>query len=1254
MPVRKTESRIPGGFEKAEKLGYVSKNNPAGLVMISYLGESIPYDSDKFPFYNKYVVFVDEDTISESQRLSTSYEWQIELIDAGENEDASDDTIIGNLVYETENGVLFFSEAIANSLSLHLSNDVANRKLRISVKVSGISDPAPTLSITHSLESLDERFEDFIKDQIKSPTAGTGSAYLTRYLRYFFGDYFLEAVKEFDSREGFKIEVNLIVAIAYQNLLRQVNLLADDTPIPYTFENDDLERQLNNGTPDFTSVKGHIGLCEIRPHILSMFLSTDSTSWFTDLNPAPFIRPVQKFDELKNQQQLFESLTVESETNNFDHNKLIDLYNALRFPKSNINLATFLTNELKNSIEEFRNIEAELLPSKNREVSLIINKFYSGPADVIADMIPSAKSVRVFQSAWSLYVQEILKSYAIPYKKIEIRVLDLRSGNPITNAKIKQLQVYKTPLPPSLPSGNMFTQHFEYGSTSYPIARIVPSEEDSVLKAAQKALYRMKEMAEGTTRSKEGEDGDGGYADDSWGNGTADDFNIFWNSIDPYWADVSGDVQPSDIYLNEIIETYNSHAFTDDKGVLSVRVPLSYFSGNEVFIKVSFFEFATVLERLGNQESLAGPSIANPFIERPELNAENANPHATGFKASWELAATDTQKINWDDYMEDDDHFGWKVTQADNGGEAMLKAVQKLTVKNFDGLLDRPFSFQFHKGTEPYHFVLFGMQWCQPIFDGVTDNDPSIDTAQRVNFKTVVQRRLQDNADSPWVRGHNMHIVTNIAGSSNQYYAFFNSPVVSGFGRSGGHDSVDIYSGRNSQTNIFSIIGGEFVNYQNSNSFGNFCVVLRFNYISSSQQNVIRRKCFHYAHLSERSNFNNQIIPAGAKIGLAGRLGNFVEHSPSHLHLQLLDDTQNAGISTYGGILNQNNTAIEAYTLFEDFSIRSHVVENNFVLPSNRLPLMLPCECIYGDEMEDSPQNCQFMDKVSVTGSNSYSGSNSRLGCWAIRKFPEYDFHTPRGNRRFPEPPLNNDRNPKKFFFCPYVHYKPRTTLKVALNDSISTDGYISVEDTSGFPSQGWLMIGDEIIKYKEITDEQFIIEARGISNTLTSNHLYSESVHLVNLNLFAVQSYLKYLYVNRITFETNHEYLDPGEIDGAASDVVQVDLANTIPANTEIIIEEVSGLYSRISQGNQALGWIASSALELNSNGQHICNNAISSLLSAAVTSDTLNAIYNYRIEMGLDITFENYANNFQYDDLDLTRSLNLNVLDITLPHQN
>ena len=180
-------------------------------------------------------------------------------------------------------------------------------------------------------------------------------------------------------------------------------------------------------------------------------------------------------------------------------------------------------------------------------------------------------------------------------------------------------------------------------------------------------------------------------------------------------------------------------------------------------------------------------------------------------------------------------------------------------------------------------------------------------------------------------------------------------------------------------------------------------------------------------------------------------------------------------------------------------------------------------------------------------------------------------------------------------------------------------------------------MIGDEIIIYKEITDEQFIIEARGISNTLTSNHLYSESVHLVNLNLFAVQSYLKYLYVNRITFETNHEYLDPGEIDGAASDVVQVDLANTIPANTEIIIEEVSGLYSRISQGNQALGWIASSALE-----------------SAAVTSDTLNAIYNYRIEMGLDITFENYANNFQYDDLDLTRSLNLNVLDITLPHQN
>jgi hypothetical protein len=973
MTVQNTESRLPDGLE-AKDLGQAVENGD--FKLISYLTQPLRYEEGKKALTNTYVVFDTGGTSNPSD-----YRWKFEFEIEGQDDaiELSDlEGVEGGAVFNLNSEEGDFEDALEGKIVTKITTTVA-----LDVNATNV------LIMEQTVDGLDEDIEALIANFDNEKGANAGEPKTTRRIANEYKNYLIALGKDKGEAELAKVSLNLLATLLYQAIESDAGFFSRASDYLFNPDEEDWMNYANGeGGVEFNDLVGtKISILDVKPHVF-YFLH----------QPPGAGTPYQDYVYDEDQESLdsFEE-EILSNLNSLSATEEIDLVNRLRFPKSCLySVWTYLKHLKERHNDYLSKVLDKDNHSTNREcISTVVTEFETAPQNNLDG--PSSTAVQAYDVMYSKWMQAILKTSKIQMEIVKIKVLDIRSGKPIKNSRVRKLIVYGT-------QSAVIKKFGTNGEVDllYERDRIV---ENDPLRAAQIALLRLGYAPAPIDREDANEETLGGWCDGAWDGQTSQAYNQYLQdrilSTDMNAGAAAAD-QPSDRDLKAIKNDYNGHAYTDDSGVIEVRIPKVFMDGRSINIDIQFWEIPIVREEI---EDDSGDPITRPSTDEA----------ATDFVVSWVGGTGANQKVNWTDYVVNNQiveasDFGWEVTKDDRSSK--LKAVQRLIVKDdeddFDGYDTSLLSKFYDSDSYPIHFVLFGMVWCQPLVDGLDD----VFVGEHRSNRRVFRNRYNPSGD--WIENLNMHLVTKHVGNSNYRYGFFDrsNPESTASGQQGqhnyrgrAHDSADIYSGSVGigVTNCFASHGGKFINGPNSGSYGNNNVFIEFaNPYSFNINN--REKRFRYMHLSRREPLNNQIVQAGTIIGQTGREGNFAVSSPSHLHLELINKGQNASVSSMepSQYLAVNDPA------------------NASCLPGNDLPLLLPCAAIYNYAVgsNDDPGGCDF------------SNDNVVSTCWAVQKFPEYDYHVNRifPNEEFPEQVVVDNFH---MFACPFVHFEQPVSLDV-------------------------------------------------------------------------------------------------------------------------------------------------------------------------------------------------------------------------------
>ncbi|MCD4650322.1 MAG: hypothetical protein K8S56_00825 [Candidatus Cloacimonetes bacterium] len=367
MAVRKTESRIPGGFtlENAQKLGYAvaDKDENEKYILVSYLDEIIRFDESRENVVCKYVLFVNEEVLP----IPEKYEWKIYFYD--ENNEACKDP-----KFETTYSV--FSFKIIHKKLKHIELQIEDEEktysfdvsefglFKIVIEVKPKLPNAPILELTHQFIGTFQS-EDLVG--IKEPICKNGDPYksllFANDLRY----YILAAIRNenADLSPG-GINSNLLLSIIYFSFFE--GLFVDSQ---FDQGKDVWEKYLNDRTFSKDLYKTPVGISKILPHLLAMYIK--NLNDLSKLIDEP-VRENQNTDTYLN--EVFKSFNH----TDVDENNRVDIYNLLRFPKSSVTVALIYLKFLKNS----HGYEDEELTKENYEenavcIKTIVSAYSEGP-----------------------------------------------------------------------------------------------------------------------------------------------------------------------------------------------------------------------------------------------------------------------------------------------------------------------------------------------------------------------------------------------------------------------------------------------------------------------------------------------------------------------------------------------------------------------------------------------------------------------------------------------------------------------------------------------------------------------------------------------------------------------------------------------------------------------------------------------------------------------------------------------------------
>jgi len=378
MVVRKTESRIPGGFLNALFLSQDAISSDENYVLISYLSSPLRKGEKRNYIKNTYVVFVNTEHVDEPPE----YHWKIEFFtgeDIAPFHTVEKSTVIGVFSIDTK----------------EITELQEKEFLKLGISV-GIDGTTTTLEMTQDIIGLYPGIETLIEDENDEGIAKGGNPYTSRLVANEYRDYIVNCAGLVnDEGELVGVPVNLLTAVIYLYLFYN--------PLELTQNEYELwEEYINDGNISNDLKRIPLGISQIKPHFLSMFLKkNDGTDrMITDL---------QVWDENSVSKEKYEKDVFTRFHDNASQNEKIDILNLLRFPKSSVYLCYSLLKNLKERHGTWKDFTPEEVLNDKKCVQTIVSEYENGPCVKISKL--SAVGEKTFFTIGAPYIQSIAKSF---------------------------------------------------------------------------------------------------------------------------------------------------------------------------------------------------------------------------------------------------------------------------------------------------------------------------------------------------------------------------------------------------------------------------------------------------------------------------------------------------------------------------------------------------------------------------------------------------------------------------------------------------------------------------------------------------------------------------------------------------------------------------------------------------------------------------------------------------------------------------
>lgn len=330
MSVRKTESRIPANTQPSD-LGQAVLTNDSHSALISFITSPLVINRE-----NTYVVFVTDQALGGSVQ---TFEWSF-----SENNGAP-------TVQTTEYGEISYTPQSTGNLS-------------VTVRLLGTGNAEQaSIAINQEIVELQAEIEASIEGARNSTGPGIGNPEVAREIVNDHSPYHQDVVLQTpESGEGFQ---KFVFSMVYDGVLKH-------TPDQRKQHISQLAAALNGEGADFqTEILEGAGVCGIRLALLAMIYSqspgggTPLLTW-TEL-PEP------------SNQRLIADQQLRQDLAELNEEKRIDLFNLVRFPKSNITQCGRIIEALRDRYFSGANFNDVLTGQSGTRAHWIIRHFREGP-----------------------------------------------------------------------------------------------------------------------------------------------------------------------------------------------------------------------------------------------------------------------------------------------------------------------------------------------------------------------------------------------------------------------------------------------------------------------------------------------------------------------------------------------------------------------------------------------------------------------------------------------------------------------------------------------------------------------------------------------------------------------------------------------------------------------------------------------------------------------------------------------------------
>lgn len=925
MVVRNTEKYLPGGIANAESLGYARISEDSHFALVSVLGQCLHIDLSGPAIVNGYSLFIDNLFASDF-----TYDWSVVFYTA-------EQTVGGFQITDSENG--YIDLPLSKLKDITKVKEIISMEVTVQAKNNGVVEESSQLSLDHNIKIFDSNLPLQRIITGDRNIAKMGSPVVTQFIKRNLSAFIPSA----DSTNI--IPLNISLAIVYNYLLKILSNIGPD--INY-FRNYKWEDIINleqiPGDTDYLRT----GISQLKPHFI--------TTFFSD-NPSNTNDPLLEFcyiDENTTESVLidrFNSLQIEQKT---------CLYNMLRFPKSCINLCYSLLHKIaehhkQDNVDLWEDLTLEEVNENPVWAQTIVTELNVGVHRDLPEKDISNESTKIFDIAWTPYIIDIIESLQcdVPfrYEVVRIKLVDIRSGRPIEKARVKQIILLpEDDCASYLPLSYDFESYYNYDlNNNY-----------SLLRRAKNALSSF------------------GYAcgnnDSNFNNNEIAAFNRYKN--DRFLRevpDVTSGNNPPENFLKYIYDEFKNHLESDENGVLNIRIPIAFMDNRKIKMQIGFLEFPILLE----DEHL---------ITRNDIDIKPTN-----FQIDWvgEQGGNNAQSVDWHENI-NGRHFGWQVACCGSSTETFFKTCLELDLKTDTGPfteINGPQVSHFKDDIYyPYHFTIFGMVWCQPVWAPLPPTathrirgkvDPRTGTTEgtfepipddAVNLPIMVTN-WRSGGGSGGGRDYGMliprgtnDVIPNPINANDSSQVTLNSyPPRTPPRGNRPHHGIDYY-GKEGQSPVFIPNGGIVALYNtNSNGYG-ITLIIRNRYDQR----------FRLAHLfSNNRNANiivNAIVPSGLFVGYAGRTftgsSDAGRHNyPVHLHFEICQS------SNYVRFANP-------LSIFINGDVNRDIFLNN---NSYRL---FPCDCEgRGGNNQDEGKNCS----IRLIANRPAISNIVYRDCWAFR-----------------------------------------------------------------------------------------------------------------------------------------------------------------------------------------------------------------------------------------------------------------------------